>query len=116
LKFFDKDVIEWKKHCELHEFYRTLLHLQRNNPALNSKSDLFQLHTNCDANVLCYLRKKDEHEVIVMLNLSDHAARFNILDNWLKGNFREAFMHFENNFSENRNFKMNAWEWMAWVK
>jgi glycosidase len=116
LKFFDKDVIEWKKHCELHEFYRTLLHLQRNNPALNSKSDLFQLHSNCEANVLSYLRKKDEHEVIVMLNLSDHAARFNILDNWLKGNFREAFMHFENNFSENRNFKMNAWEWMVWVK
>lgn len=116
LKFFDKDVIEWKKHNELHEFYKTLLHLQHNNPALNSQSDLFQLHTNCDANVLSYLRKKDQHEVIVMLNLSDHNVRFSVLDDWLRGKFREAFMHFENDFSENRNFKMEAWQWMVWVK
>ena len=116
LKFFDKDVIEWKKPCELHGFYRTLLHLQHNNPALNAKSDLFRLHANCDANVLAYLRKKGEYEVIVFLNLCDHAVRFDVLDNWVRGKFSEAFMHYENDFSENRSFKMNAWEWMVWVK
>jgi alpha-amylase len=116
LKFFDKDVIEWKKHLELHEFYRTLLHLQHNNPALNVKSDLFQLHTNCDANILSYVRKKDDHEVIVMLNLSDHAVRFDVLDKWVEGKFREVFMHHENDFSENRSFEMKEWEYMVWVK
>ena len=116
LKFFDKDIIEWKKHCEMHEFYRTLLHLQHENPALHSKTDLFQLHTNCDANVLCYLRKKDEHEVIVMLNLSDHNVKLNVLDNWLNGKFREVFMHHENDFSINKSFEIKAWEWLVWVK
>jgi glycosidase len=116
LKFFDKDVIQWKKHCELHEFYRTLLHLQHNNAALNANSDLFQLHTNYDADVLSYLRKKEEHEVLVFLNLSGHVVRFELLDKWVEGKFREAFLHHENDFSVNRNFEMKAWEWLVWVK
>ncbi|MBO9684564.1 MAG: alpha-glucosidase C-terminal domain-containing protein, partial [Flavisolibacter sp.] len=116
LKFFDKDVIEWKKNLELHDFYKTLLHLHHTNPALNANSDLFPLHTSNDANVLAYLRKKDKHEVIVFLNLSDHALRFNLLDSWIGGRFKEAFMQYENDFSENRNFALKAWEWMVWVK
>ena len=116
LKFFDKDVIEWKKHCELHDFYRTLLHLQQNNPALHNNSELFQLHTNCDANVLAYLRKRDEQEVIVFLNLSEHNVRFDVLDKWVEGKFREAFLHSENDFGVNRSFEMKAWEWRVWVR
>lgn len=116
LKFFDKDVIQWKKHCELHDFYQTLLHLQHDNPALHFKSDLFQLHTSSDSNVLCYLRKRDEHEVIVFLNLSDHAVKFELLDKWVEGNFREIFLHNEKDFGVNRSFEMKAWEWRVWVK
>ncbi len=101
---------------ELHEFYRTLLHLHHNNPALNANSDLFPLHTSNDANVLGYLRKKDKNEVIVFLNLSDHAVRFHVLDSWAGGKFREVFLHHENDFSVNRSFEMKAWEWRVWVK
>jgi alpha-amylase len=116
LKFFDKDVIQWKKHCELHDFYATILQLHYNNPALNARSDLFQLHTNTDASVLSYLRKKDEHEVIVFLNLSDHTVRFELLDKWISGKFSEVFLHQENDFSVNRSFEIKAWQWLVWVK
>ena len=116
LKFFDKDVIEWKKHCELHEFYRTLLHLQYNNPALNANSDPFQLHTNSDTNILSYLRKKGEHEVIVILNLSEHRVKFDLLDGWVEGKFREVFLHSQNDFSLNRSFEMKGWGWLVYVK
>jgi len=116
LKFFDKDVIQWKKHCELHDFYATILQLHYNNPALNARSDLFQLHTNTDASVLSYLRKKDEHEVIVFLNLSDHTVRFELLDKWISGKFNEVFLHQENDFSVNRSFEIKAWQWLVWVK
>lgn len=116
LKFFDKDVIQWKKHLELHEFYQTLLELQHNHPALNASSDLFWLHTSSDANVLSYLRKKDDNEVIVFLNLSDHGVRFDVLDKWVEGKFKEVFLHYENDFSMNRSFEMKAWKWLVWVK
>lgn len=116
LKFFDKDVIQWRKHCELHDFYRTLLHLNRNNPALHAQSDFYQLHTNYSANLLSYLRKKGEHEVLVFLNLSGHTVKFELLDKWVQGKFREAFSHHENDFSTNCSFQLKAWEWMVWVK
>lgn len=116
LKFFDKDVIEWKKHCELHEFYQTLLNLHHNHPALGVNGELFRLHTSADDKVLAYLRKNGEHEVIVLLNFSPHLARFDILESWVKGNFREVFTHGNNDFTANRSFEMKGWEWMVWVK
>lgn len=116
LKFFDKDVIEWKKHCELHEFYQTLLNLHHNHPALGVNGELFRLHTSADDKVLAYLRKNGEHEVIVLLNFSPHLARFDILESWVKGNFREVFTHVTNDFASNKSFEMKGWEWMVWVK
>jgi len=116
LKFFDKDVIQWRKHCELHDFYRTLLQLHHNNPALNAHGELYQLHTNYSANLLSYLRKKGDDEVIVFLNLSAHSLKFELLDKWVLGKFREAFMHYENDFTLNRNFEIKAWQWLVWVK
>ena len=116
LGFFEKDVIEWKKHPELHEFYQTLLELKHSNPALNANSEIFQLHTSCDPTVLAYLRKKDGHEVLVFLNLSNHLVRFDLLDRWINGKFREVFSHAHNNFSVERSFEMKAWEWLVFVK
>jgi alpha-amylase len=116
LNFFEKDVIEWKKPLELHEFYKTLLHLQRTNPALNANSEVFQIHTTSDSNVLAYLRKKDKDEVLVILNLSDHLVRFDLLDKWVSGKFREVFSHVQNDFSVNGSFEMKAWEWLVYVK
>ena len=116
LQFFDKDVIQWKKHCDLHDFYSVLLHLNYSNPALNAQSDVFQLHTNYDINLLSYLRKKDGHEVIVFLNLSGNNFRFELLDKWISGTFREAFLHYQNDFSINRSFEIKAWQWLVWVK
>jgi len=116
LKFFDKDVIEWKKHLELHEFYQTLLNLHCTNAALNANSDLFELHTSSTTNVLAYLRKKENSEVIVLLNLCENLVRFNLLETWLKGNFKEVFTHAENDFGIKRSFEMKGWDWMVWVK
>jgi hypothetical protein len=36
LKFFDKDIIEWKAKPELHEFYKALLQLRTNNEAIGT--------------------------------------------------------------------------------
>src|SRR5205085_4458629 len=79
LKFFDKDVIEWKKKNELQEFYLKLLSLHSTHPALHAKSEMFRLNTSRDANVFAFMRKKNEHEVIVIINFSDHFVRFDIL-------------------------------------
>ena len=116
LKFFDKDVIEWRKCCDLHEFYQTLLNLHHNHPALGVNGELFRLHTSADDKVLAYLRKNGGHEVVVLLNLSPHLARFDVLESWVSGTFREAFTYATNDFVSNRNFEMKGWQWLVWVR
>jgi glycosidase len=116
LKFFDKDLIEWKENIELHSFYKTLLSLHHLHPALAAGSELFRLHTSADANVFAYLRKKEEKEVLVILNLSSNFVRFDLLDNWVAGNFKEIFSGEEKNFSFGRSFEMKEREWVVWEK
>ena len=116
LKFFDKDVIEWKKHNQLEDFYTSLLTLHHTHPALHVKSEVFRLHSSQDRNVLTYMRKKDNHEVIVILNLCNHLVKFDILNDWVRGRFKEIFSGTEYDFSKNRNFEMKAWEYRVYVK
>lgn len=116
LKFFDKDVIEWTGENKLADFYRILLSLHSTHPALLAGSELFRLHTSADASVFAYLRKKEEQEVITLLNFTDHRTRFDILPTWVEGNFRELFSKDEIDFSETRSFEMNAWAYRVYVK
>lgn len=116
LKFFDKDAIEWKRNHKLQTFYQTLLNLHTSHPALNANSELYWLHTTFSESVLSYLRKKENREVVVFLNLSGHAVRFDLLDEWVKGKFREVFTGNENNFERNKHFEMKAWEWLVYER
>ena len=116
LKFFDKDVIEWKSDCDLYGFYKTLLNLRSNHPALSANSEVFPLHTSSDNSVLAYVRKRNQHEVIVFLNLSNHSVRFDVLEQWVQGRFEEIFFAIENDFTKNKTFEMKAWEYRVFVK
>ncbi|MGZ8536857.1 MAG: alpha-amylase family glycosyl hydrolase [Flavisolibacter sp.] len=116
LKFFDKDVIQWKKDKKLEGFYATLLTLHHTNPALHAQSEVFRLNSTQDANVLSYMRKKNNDEVIVILNLCDHIVKFDILNNWVKGKFKELFLETEYDFSKNRSFELKGWDCRVYVR
>jgi glycosidase len=119
LKFFDKDLIEWKDNCELHGFYQTLLNLHSTNPALSGDhtiAPVFRLHTSAGDKVLAYLRKNEENEVLVLLNLSRFNVDVVINDERIKDDFIDVFTKEKNDFLSNRNFKMNAWSYHVLVK
>ncbi len=115
LLFFDKDSIEWTTNLELHGFYKTLLELQISHPALDAKTDHYLIHTSADTNILSYLRKKNEEEVLVILNLSAHHTRFDILSSWVNGKFREIFTSDEMEMAS-AGFSMMPWEYRVYVK
>lgn len=86
LLFFDKDDIEWKGDNQLQNFYKTLLLLRKNNPALKSPdaaSTVQVIDTSKPENILAYVRKNKHHEVLVLLNLTSDEVIFtlNHLDN-----------------------------------
>ncbi|WP_340153007.1 alpha-amylase family glycosyl hydrolase [uncultured Marivirga sp.] len=117
LPFFDKDTIDWSE-LAYEDFYSRLLLLKHNNPALwnGAFGGSFQ-EINKPQNsskMLAFSRKKDDNEVLVIMNLSDSTQSFVIDKNYTgktyqKGNNPELTV----TFSENREpLAFDAWSYM----
>ena len=119
LQFFDKDTIEWTGKYELHDFYKTLLCLKKNNPALRAADDgvtTYNLSTNTPDNVMAFLRKNNQHEVLVLLNFSKEAIRCGITDEHLTGKFTEVFNKTNHDFTTQKNVDMQPWQYLVYEK
>ena len=119
LKFFEKDPLEWKEEPALHSFYKTLLDLRRRNPALDGSDALAKaeiLKTNVESQVLAFLRKKEEDEVFVLLNLSDKTVDCSVVDKSPAGNYVELFSKASVAFSAEHIKTMKPWEFLVFEK
>lgn len=94
IEFFEKDVIQWTGDNQLSDFYKKLLNLKKTNPALRGGDKSVKTHmikTSADDKILSYLRKKDNKEVLVLLNMSKTNVEFTIEDNQVSGNYSNIF-------------------------
>jgi glycosidase len=122
LKFFEKDAIDWTGEngpttTGLHDFYKTLLNLHSSNPALRAGDPAVKtekVKTSDDQHILAFLRKNGETEALVILNFSNSVVSFS-LDS-VNGKFREIFSCAEWEFSNNKSFQMNSWEYLVFEK
>lgn len=119
VRFFDKDTIQWTGNNELQDFYKTLLNLHSANPALRAGDttvQTFRLKTTASKNVFAYLRKKGNSEVLVVLNLSaQNDLHFDISDEMVKGIYKNVFSGAANDFTSERSFEMQGWEYLVYV-
>jgi len=110
LKFFEKDTIEWNGQYLLHDFYKKLLELRKNNPALKAGcTDVVthRLHTDANHFVFAFLRRHlpTNHEVLVVINLSAHVKHLvHITDGKLNGSYTNVFSHAVKDFSHEKTF------------
>ena len=120
IKFFDKDAIEWTGKYELQSFYKILLSLHATNPALrggDATVQTFRIKTTDSKNVFAYLRKKDDKEVLVLLNLSaENNLPVEITDEMVKGVFKNSFAGSTTNFTTDRKLSVHAWEYLIFEK
>lgn len=119
LKFFDKDEIGWKDHADLHGFYKVLLSLHENHPALHAagENETIKLSTTADDCVFAYLRKKQHKEVLVVMNLSKKdRVKFKLMNDDVTGTFTSAFSGIVNDFTNDKSFELQAWEFLIYVK
>ena len=122
LKFFEKDAIDWTEEngpttMGLHGFYKTLLNLHSNNPALrggDQGTKTEKVTTSDDKHIIAFLRKNGDSEVLVVLNFSNSDVNFS-LDS-INGKFREIFSCAEREFSNDKSFQMNSWEYLVFEK
>ena len=123
LHFFDKDQIEWRPECELHIFYKTLLHLRETNTALRAADVNVATHkvkTNIDDKTFAFVKYNEEDAVFVILNLSsetiDVLPVFDGIDHVLEGPFINVYDKEEINISEVKNIELQAWDYRVFEK
>jgi alpha-amylase len=121
IKFFDKDLFEEAGNAsEMTGFYKTLLALKNNNPALRAGDpavQTFRIKTSDAKNVFAYLRKNGAKEVLVVLNMSAQKdLHFEILDEHITGVFTNVFSAAANDFTTEKSFEMQSWEYLVYEK
>lgn len=121
IAFFEKDQFEaGSDAAELFGFYQQLVRLKRQHPALGAGDRAIETHrvkTSADDKVFCFIRRKENREVLVVLNLSSQAdLHFDLLDNRVMGTYRNAFSGAANDFTATRSFEMQPWEFLVYEK
>jgi alpha-amylase len=119
LEFFDKDQIDWNGKYELHDFYKTLLTLHKNNTALRAGDaavTTYNLSMNNGDKVMAYLRKNGQDEVLVLLNFSNEALSCSILDEHLNGKFINVFDKEEEDFTGLKIVELQPWQYLVYEK
>ncbi len=119
LQFFEKDAIEWTGEYQFHDFYKTLLTLRKNNPALRSADvavTTFHILTEGGKNIMAYLRKHDLYEVLVFLNLSKEPAAFTIKDLLINNVYTNVFNGLENHLNTGSFIKMKPWDYLVFER
>lgn len=119
LQFFDKDQIDWNGKYELHDFYKTLLTLHKNNTALRAGDaavTTYNLSMNNGDKVMAYLRKNGQAEVLVLLNFSKEALSCSILDEHLNGKFINVFDKQEEDFTGLKIVELQPWQYLVYEK
>jgi glycosidase len=120
LEFFEKDPIPWNGENKLENFYKKLFELKSKNPALRGGDDQATtqiLKTSAPDQVLAYLRKNGNDEVLVILNLSDaQHLKVQILDETVKGKFKSIFSGLTTDFDAKPTIEMYKWEHIVFEK
>ncbi len=119
LKFFDKDVINWTGKYELHDFFKTLLLLKKNNPALlaaNTNVTTFLIKNNQEKNILAYLRKNGNNEVLTFINCSKEPLTVTTNDENLISSFKNIFSTTIQDFTQNKVIELEPWGFKVFVK
>lgn len=121
IQFFEKDTIRAGENTAmLSSFYKTLLQLKHSNPALRAGDpavQTFRIKTSDPKNIFAFLRRSGNREVLVVLNLSANKdVHFDITDEKVTGTFKNIFSGAANNFTSEKSFEMQGWEYLVYEK
>ncbi len=116
LHFFHKDSIDWTGTPILHDFYKTLLQLRKENKAVND-GETFILPSQNDNQLMAYIRRNAGDVVLVLLNLSNEdRVKITVDNQWFSGTFRNVFSGLSFSFDGKENFELQAGEYVVYEK
>ncbi|HEV3250138.1 MAG TPA: alpha-glucosidase C-terminal domain-containing protein, partial [Puia sp.] len=98
----------------LASFYEKLNEIRRSTPALAADAGYKKLTTGADEAVFSYLRSKDGHKMLVILNFSKQPQQFNIKDAAINGDCKNAFDSTPEKITTEKTFRLQPWEWLVY--
>ena len=117
LKFFDKDLIEWSEKPAMLDFYKRLLNLRKKHPAILSgrskKPEVMK--TNVDEYVFGFVRRKNNEDVFVLLNLSPNHLFVQLPEGYVYGEFKELFTNQKIEVIPGLSIEMHAWDYKVFT-
>lgn len=120
LNFYNKDTIKWTGNYLLNDFYKTLLEFHATHPALRGGDpsvQCFRISTTQEDQLLAFMRKKGDREVLVILNLSgNNDLQFKIIDEKVNGKYQEVFSKTTSDINSTVVFNMHAWSYLVYQK
>ncbi|MBL0135649.1 MAG: alpha-glucosidase C-terminal domain-containing protein [Chitinophagaceae bacterium] len=118
LAFFDKDLIEWKGTPALQEFYKALLSLRKNHPALsadNTASPVW-IPTNADNYILSFVRRTEGKEILVLLNLSPNHLFVQFAEGYVYGDYTNVFTKQTVTVIPQQSFELKPFDYLVLLK
>jgi glycosidase len=117
LDFFDKDQVDWSK-LEMQDFYKKLIQLKKDNPALWNGSAGGYLHFLRVAEqngIVAFTRQKDDNKIIVVMNLTQEPQENEVLCCSYSGKYIELFQGDEIDLDEDKIVKLDGWQFKIFV-
>ena len=112
ISFFYKDSISFGKYQRA-AFYKTLLMLRKNTPALAIDAAYTKLQSTNDDAVYAYTREKAGKKVLVILNLSNKPQTFTLKES-IAGEPQNVFAGKPEKLSDGQNFSLAPWGYLVY--
>jgi alpha-amylase len=113
ISFFYKDTIIFN-HLNRAKFYKTLLELRKNNPALAANASFRKVQAGDDKAVYAYVREAAGKKVFVILNLSAREQTIKVTDSSLHGEPLNVFMYTKELLKDTE-WKIEPWGYAVYV-
>ncbi|MEO6314643.1 MAG: alpha-amylase family glycosyl hydrolase [Chitinophagaceae bacterium] len=113
ISFFYKNPIKFGKYARA-KFYKTLLALRASNPALATDAAFRKVDAGDETALYAYVREKDGHKVLVILNLSAKEQTIKINDASLAGAPMNVFMGVKEALSLGHSFNIEPWGYVVY--
>lgn len=108
ISFFYKDTILFGKYARA-PFYKTLLNLRMENPALAANAAFTKIKSSNDAAVYAYTRQVGARKVLVLLNLSNKLQNFTLTGAAIAGRPKNVFTGADEELKDDQSFKLDGW-------
>ncbi len=116
LAFFEKDEIPWGNNNPiLHNFYKSLLLLRKENASFDDGATFDFVTTNVGDKIIAFKRSKGNNKVLVIINLSSSSQLRVEINGIIEDKYTSFNTGLTYNFKNNETFEMQAWQYFIYT-